>query len=135
METDWAPAGLTLTQLKAAPGGITLPATPRYQKFATLEKSGAPRGFNTPDKKVAIYSHTFAAHGFAALPEYVEPMVSPLSRPDVANDFPLVLTNAKFTTYIHSQLRGLTSLRKVSPHPSADIHPATATRYGLTAKS
>ena len=69
-----------------------------------------------------------------ALPEYVEPMVSPVSRPDVAKDYPLVLTNAKFTTYIHSQLRGLTSLRKVSPHPSADIHPETATRYGITDK-
>jgi len=134
-EHELAPAGLTLSELKATPGGITLPATPRYQKFATPEKSGAPRGFNTPDKKVAIYSHTFAAYGFAALPEYVEPMVSPLSRPDVAKEYTLVLTNAKFTTYIHSQLRGLTSLRKVSPHPSADIHPETASRFGITDKS
>jgi anaerobic selenocysteine-containing dehydrogenase len=133
-EHELAPAGITLNQLKASPGGITIAASPRYQKFATLENSGAPRGFNTPDKKVAVYSHTFAAHGFAPLPEYVEPMVSPLSRPDVAKDYPLVLTNAKFTTYIHSQLRGLTSLRKVSPHPSADIHPETASRYGITDK-
>jgi anaerobic selenocysteine-containing dehydrogenase len=41
-----------------------------------------------------------------------------------------VLTNAKFTTYIHSQLRGLSSLRKTSPEPSADIHPDTAAPYG-----
>ena len=134
-EQELAPAGMTLNQLKASPGGITMPATPRYRKFATAEKSGAPRGFNTPDKKVAIYSHTFAAHGFAALPEYVEPMVSPMSRPDVAKEFPLVLTNAKFTTFIHSQLRGLTSLRKVSPHPSADIHPETAVRFGIADKA
>ena len=134
-EHELAPASLTLNQLKASPGGITIPATPRYQKFATPDKSAAPRGFNTPDKKVAVYSHTFAAHGFKALPEYVEPMVSPVSRPDVAKEFPLVLTNAKFTTYIHSQLRGLTSLRKVSPHPSADIHPETAKRYGITDKT
>ncbi len=134
-EQELAPAGITFDQLKASPGGITMPATPRYQKFATLEKSGAPRGFNTPDKKVAVYSHTFAAHGFAALPEYVEPMVSPISRPDIAGEYPLVLTNAKFTTYIHSQLRGLTSLRKVSPHPSADIHPETASRFGIVDKN
>src|SRR6185295_16985242 len=134
-ENELVPAGITLSQLKAAPGGITVSSTPRYRKFATPDKSGAPRGFNTPDKKVAVYSHTFAAHGFAPLPEYIEPMVSPVSRPDVAKDYPLVLTNAKFTTYIHSQLRGLTSLRKVSPHPSADIHPETASRYGITNKS
>ncbi len=134
-ENELAPAGMSLSQLKASPNGITLASSPRYRKFTTLEKSGAPRGFNTPDKKVAIYSHTFAAHGFAALPEYVEPMVSPMSRPDVAKDYPLVLTNAKFTTFIHSQLRGLTSLRKVSPHPSADIHPETAARFGIADKA
>ena len=63
------------------------------------------------------------------MPEYVEPAVSPLSRPDIAAEFPLVLTNAKFTTFIHSQQRALPSLRKASPEPSADIHPETALRY------
>ena len=101
-------------------------ATPRYRNMPRPKTTATPRGFNTPDKKVEIYSHTFAAHGFAPLPEYVEPMISPVSRPDIAADYPLVLTNAKFTTYIHSQLRGLSSLRKASPHPSADIHPETA---------
>ena len=134
-EHELAPMGLSLKDLKASPGGVTAPGAPRYQKYSIVDKFGAPRGFNTPDKKVAIHSHAFAAHGFAALPEYVEPMISPLSRPDVAKDYPLVLTNAKFTTYIHSQLRGLTSLRKVSPHPSADIHPETASRFGITDKS
>jgi len=36
---------------------------------------------------------------------------------------------------VFDQLRGLTSLRKVSPHPSADIHPETASRFGITDKS
>ncbi|MGH7817737.1 MAG: molybdopterin-containing oxidoreductase family protein, partial [Candidatus Binatia bacterium] len=134
-EYELAPTGLLLKELKASPGGVTVPVTARYQKYAAADKSGAPRGFNTPDKKVAVYSHAFAAHGFAPLPEYVEPMISPMSRPDVAKDYPLVLTNAKFTTYIHSQLRGLPSLRKVSPHPSADIHPETAARYGIADKA
>ena len=62
------------------------------------------------------------------MPEYVEPAVSPLSRPDLAAKFPLVLTNAKFTTYIHSQQRALPSLRKASPgaecrHSSRDRAP------------
>jgi anaerobic selenocysteine-containing dehydrogenase len=134
-EHELAPMGMTLDQLKATPGGITMSREPRYLKYASAEESGAPRGFNTPDKKVAIYCHTFAAHGFPPLPEYVEPLVSPKSRPDVAAEYPLVLTNAKFTTFIHSQLRGLPSLRKVSPHPSADIHPETAARYGIADKS
>jgi anaerobic selenocysteine-containing dehydrogenase len=134
-EHELSPTGISLTQLKASPGGITVAATPRYRKYSAPNETGNPRGFNTPDKKVAVYSHVFAAHGFAPLPEYVEPMISPVSRPDVAAEYPLVLTNAKFTTYIHSQLRGLPSLRKAAPHPSADIHPETAGRYGITDKA
>jgi anaerobic selenocysteine-containing dehydrogenase len=133
-EYELAPTGISLEQLKAAPGGITVAVPPRHQKFSQADASGKPRGFNTPDKKVAIYSHVFAKHGFAPLPEYIEPMVSPVSRPDVASQYPLVLTNAKFTTFIHSQLRGLPSLRKASPHPTADIHPDTAARYYIADK-
>src|SRR5262245_27275308 len=111
-EYELAPAGLSSNQVKASGGGITLSASPRYKKYSTLSEKGAPRGFSTPDKKVELYSHTFAAHGFPPLPEYEEPLISPVSRPDIAAEYPLVLTNAKFTTYIHSQLRGLSSLRK-----------------------
>jgi anaerobic selenocysteine-containing dehydrogenase len=133
-EHELAGTGVSLDQLKATPGGITLSASPRYRKFALPGESGTPRGFNTPDKRVALYSHSFAAHGFPSLPEYVEPMVSPVSRPEIAAEYPLVLTNAKFTTYIHSQLRGLPSLRKASPEPTADIHPDTAKPYGIADK-
>ena len=132
---ELAPTGISLAQLKASPGGITVPSTPRCQKYSALDTNGNPRGVNTPDKKVAIYSHDFAQHGFAPLPEYAEPLIGPLVRPDIAADYPLVLTNAKFTTFIHSQLRGLPSLRKASPHPTADIHPETAARYGVSDKA
>jgi anaerobic selenocysteine-containing dehydrogenase len=134
-EYELAPAGITLTELKASPGGITVSATPRYQKYSAISENGHPRGFNTPDKKVALYSHAFAAHGFAPLPEYTEPMISPVTRPDIAAEYPLVLTNAKFTTFIHSQLRGLPSLRKAAPYPTADIHPETAQHYGIEDKA
>jgi anaerobic selenocysteine-containing dehydrogenase len=130
-EHELEPTGVTLAQLKESPGGISVAATPRYRKFAATDEHGIGRGFNTPDKKVAIYSHTFAAHGFSPLPEYVEPLISPVSRSDLAAEYPLVLTNAKFTTYIHSQLRGLSSLRKTSPEPTADIHPDTAVPHGI----
>lgn len=131
---ELAPTGVTLEQLKSHPGGISVAAVPRHRKYAEINAQGAPRGFSTPDKKVEIYSHSFAVHGFSALPEYVEPMVSPFSRPDLAEDYPLVLTNAKFTTYIHSQLRGLPSLRKSAPEPAADIHPQTAALYRIENK-
>ncbi|HSK28729.1 MAG TPA: molybdopterin-dependent oxidoreductase, partial [Candidatus Limnocylindria bacterium] len=155
------PTGVTLEQLKDSPGGISKPMEPTYEKHtkkspfhAPLTKpvlseveggerggfsseassDGAPRGFATPSKRVELYCHPFAANGIPPLPQYVEPALSPLSRPDIAADFPLVLTNAKFTTFVHSQQRSLPSLRKSSPQPSADIHPETALRYDIKHK-
>jgi anaerobic selenocysteine-containing dehydrogenase len=129
------PSGVTLEQLKNAPGGISLPAEPTFEKHAKPAKDGKLRGFATPSKKVELYCHPFAANGIPAMPEYVEPALSPLSRPDIAGDFPLVLTNAKFTSFVHSQQRALPSLRKSSPQPSAEIHPEIALRYGVKNKA
>ncbi|HZH81542.1 MAG TPA: molybdopterin-dependent oxidoreductase [Phototrophicaceae bacterium] len=149
------PSGITLEQLKNSPGGISLPAQTVYEKHAKSpfhppltkgdrggfsssesdeKEANIARGFTTPTKKVELYCKSFADYGIAALPEYVEPAISPISRPDLAAQFPLVLTNAKFTTYVHSQQRALPSLRKASPEPSADIHPETALRYGVKNK-
>ncbi|MBM4297413.1 MAG: molybdopterin oxidoreductase, partial [Deltaproteobacteria bacterium] len=81
-----------------------------------------------------LYCHPFAANGIPAMPEYVEPALSPISRPDIAADFPLVLTNAKNTNFVHSQHRALASVRKTLPEPCADLHPETALRYGIRNK-
>jgi anaerobic selenocysteine-containing dehydrogenase len=128
------PSGLTLEELKALPYGTSVAGTPlRYRKFADVDESrGAPRGFGTPTKKVEIFATRFADHGLPALPVYVEPALSPRSRPDLAERFPLVLTNAKRPQYMHSQLRGLPSLRKTAPNPTAEIHPDTAKRFNVT---
>jgi anaerobic selenocysteine-containing dehydrogenase len=131
---ELAPSGITLEQLKSAPAGISRPAEPVYEKHAKPNPDGTPRGFATPSKKVELYSLKFADHGYPALPEYVEPALSPVSKPEIAADFPLVLTNAKFTTFVHSQQRALASLRKVSPEPGADLNPETAARYGIKNK-
>lgn len=128
------PSGLTLEALQALPYGTATTGTPlRYRKFAEVdEKTGAPRGFATPTRKVEIFATRYADHGLLALPVYVEPALSPRSRPDLAESFPLVLTNAKRPQYMHSQLRGLPSLRKTAPNPTAEIHPETAKRLGVT---
>jgi anaerobic selenocysteine-containing dehydrogenase len=131
---ELAPAGISLQELKNAPGGISRPLNPSYEKHAKASKDGLARGFTTPSKRVELYSLKFAAHGYPALPEYVEPALSPVSKPEIAAEFPLVLTNAKFTTFVHSQQRALPSLRKASPEPSADIHPDTASRHGIKNK-
>ena len=131
---ELAPSGITLEQLKSSPGGCSRAAEPTYEKHAKENRDKILRGFATPSKRVELYSHSFAANGIPAMPAYVEPAVSPLSRPDIAADFPLVLTNAKITNYVHSQQRSLPSLRKTAPAPGADIHPETALRYGIKNK-
>jgi anaerobic selenocysteine-containing dehydrogenase len=131
---ELAPTGITLDQLKNTPGGISRPAQVTYEKHSKPNKDGSARGFGTPSKRVELYSHKFAAHGYPAMPEYVEPALSPVSKPAIAADFPLVLTNAKITSFVHSQQRALTSLRKSAPEPSADIHPETAVKYGIKNK-
>jgi anaerobic selenocysteine-containing dehydrogenase len=128
------PTGISLDQLKNSPGGISRPTPPTYEKHARIDKEGKSRGFATPSKRVELYSHKFAANGYPAMPEYVEPALSPMSKPEIAREFPLVLTNAKTTTYVHSQQRALTSLRKASPEPSADINPETAFKHGIANK-
>jgi anaerobic selenocysteine-containing dehydrogenase len=132
---ELAPTGITLEQVKASPRGINVSSPPRFRRYAEPGENGSPRGFATPTKKVELYSTTFAAHGFPALPQYEEPAMSPLSKPDIARDYPLVLTNAKFTTFVHSQQRALPSLRKTSPDPTAELHPETASQYGITNKA
>ena len=119
-----APSGISLEELRQKPGGIQVPYETRYQKFANTVDN--PIGFETPSRKVEIFSERLQDVGQAALPFYVEPAVGPNSRPDLYVDFPLVLTSAKSLHYCHSQHRGLPSLRKREPDPLIEIHPDAA---------
>ena len=127
------PSGVTLDALRALPHGTSVPRAPlRHRRFAEVDPAtGAPRGFATPTKKVELFALRFAEHGLPPLPDYVEPALSPVSQPELARDFPLVLTNAKRAQYVHSQHRGLPSLRKTAPNPTAELHPETAARFGV----
>src|SRR5207244_3543703 len=104
-----------------------------HRKYAEIDGvSGCPMGFATATRKVELFSTMLAAHGYSPLPCYEEPAFSPVSTPELAADYPLILTNAKKPQYLHSQHHGLASLRKTAPDPPAEVHPDTAARYGLT---
>jgi anaerobic selenocysteine-containing dehydrogenase len=128
-----APTGVTLEQLRAAPGGVRLPLETRHSKHAEPDATGMPRGFATPSRKVELYSPTFLDHGYAPLPDFEEPQIGPVARPDLAARFPLVLTSAKPTLFCQSQHRALPSLRKRAMHPEVVLHPATAQARGVAA--
>jgi anaerobic selenocysteine-containing dehydrogenase len=127
-----APSGVTLEALRASPGGLRVPLQTRHMKYAELDGTGVARGFATPSRKVEVWSETFLANGYAPLPEYAEPRMGPMARPDLAASFPLVLTCAKNTLFCNSQHRGLPALRKRVPHPEVELHPETAAARGIS---
>lgn len=97
----------------------------RHEK-GLLRPDGKP-GFNTPTGKVELCSTVYAKWGYDPLPSYTEPTFSPLSRPDLAKDYPLVLsTGARTVAFFHSEHRQIDSMRRIEPVPRLRIHPNTA---------
>ena len=129
---ELAPSGLTMQQLRQHPMGMQARGETRYQKYAEIDAAtGRPRGFPTPTRKVEIYSTHFARAGYAPLPVYQEPGGSPHSRPDMAQEYPLVLTFFRLVQYCDVQHRNIPRLRRQVPEPCLEIHPVTAAAVGI----
>src|SRR5512133_1789842 len=121
-----APSGITLEELRTNPAGVRVPLTTRYRKYTET-------GFATPSGKVELYSATLAAHGYAPLPAFEEPLTSPRSRTDLADRYPLVLSCAKSLFFCETQHRQVASLRKSARDPQVEMHPSTASARGIAA--
>jgi anaerobic selenocysteine-containing dehydrogenase len=119
------PSGIALEELRAHPEGVRVALTTRHRKYVDT-------GFATPSGKVELYSATLAAHGYPPLPTFEEPL-SPRSRPDLADRFPLVLSCAKSLFFCETQHRQVTALRKSQPDPQVELHPDTAAARGIAA--
>jgi anaerobic selenocysteine-containing dehydrogenase len=92
----------------------------------------AKNQIRTPFGKIEIYSHTLADAGFDPLPVHREPTQSSVQSPDLAREYPLILnTGARMAEYTHWQMRYVTRLRESAPDPVAEIHPETASEYGI----
>jgi anaerobic selenocysteine-containing dehydrogenase len=114
--------GLTFAQL-AARGSIKVPF--HYRKY----EDG---GFRTPTGRIELYATRLEQMGYAPLPHYEEPPESPLATPDVAEQFPLVLTTGgRISQFFNSEHRQIERLRKAHRHPVAEIHPDTAARFRI----
>ena len=126
------PSGVSLETLRENPGGVRVPQQARYRKFAELNE-GMARGFNTPTRKVELYSETLLEHGYPPLPTYEEPLIGPHTRPELLERFPLILTCTKNTLFCESQHRALPSLRRRAMHPEVELHPTAAAERGIRA--
>ncbi|UWG97815.1 molybdopterin-dependent oxidoreductase [Dehalobacter sp. DCM] len=104
-----------------------------YQKYAKgkLRADGIP-GFMTPTGKIELYSTMIEAWGDDPMPYYKEPPTSPVSTPEYAAEYPLVLSTGQRTwSYFHSEGRQVPKWREVEPDPLVEINPKDAKKYGI----
>jgi len=125
-EYQLAPSGVTLEQLRADPAGVRLPLQTRHRKYAATGDDGLPAGFATPTGRIELYAERFLDIGQSPLPTFTEPALSPRSRPELADEFPLVLTCNKPLHFCETQHRQIASLRRHLPDPTVELHPGTA---------
>lgn len=125
------PVGLTFQELREK--GPVYPKF-EYKKYekGLLLPNGKP-GFKTPTGKFELYSTVFEQCGHDPLPGHEEPPESPVSTPELMEDYPFVLTTGARTPFrFHSEHRQKgTGLRELSPDPIVEIHPDPAKDLGI----
>jgi len=118
-----ASCGVSFQDLKNNPQGLFYPK--EYELYKKV-------GFQTPSGKIEIYSEAFEKAGHDPLPTFKEPSQSPVSTPELAEEYPLILlTGARILEYCHSTGRRMPELRRLVPYPEVEIHPAAAEKYGV----
>ncbi|MBW1803119.1 MAG: molybdopterin-dependent oxidoreductase, partial [Deltaproteobacteria bacterium] len=123
------PAGIKMSELEKKAGQYLFkgPGPIPYDKY----KNG---GFHTPSGKMEFSSNVLKEFGLDPLPTFREPELSPLSTPDVAKKFPLILTTgARLPMFVHSQTFRVPWDKSLRPnHPAADINPQDAEKRGIS---
>ncbi|MBI5442316.1 MAG: molybdopterin-dependent oxidoreductase [Deltaproteobacteria bacterium] len=118
--------GVTWAELKAK-HKVDFPTKP----YRAYDREGFR--FKTPTGKVEFLSTTLEQHGYDPLPTHREPVESPISTPELAVEYPLILMEARVRGggFMHSSNRWAKWARRLHPYPQMDIHPDTAERLGL----
>jgi len=102
-----------------------------YAEYSYEQGNFAKDGFKTPTGKIELYSETLAGMGLDPLPDYV-PTAGAITTTEIKAEFPLLLlTGAREKSYHHSRFRDQDWARKVAPDPWLQLHPDTATAYGV----
>jgi anaerobic selenocysteine-containing dehydrogenase len=121
-DAQLAGTGVTFEELRAR-GALWRPVS-----YGKHEQGG----FKTQTGKIELYSLALEKLGYAPLPYYAEPPESPVSAPDVAKEFPYVLTSgARIMNFFTSEHRQLAKLRRSYRDPRVEMHPDTAHRHGI----
>ncbi|MCB1619202.1 MAG: molybdopterin-dependent oxidoreductase [Thiothrix sp.] len=102
------------------------------QGFLDADRQWRINGFHTLSGKVEFDAGELKAHGYDGLPTYREPLESPLSTPELLQDYPLVLTSGGRQKYFtHSQQHNVAAMLALDPRPRIQIHPEDARSRGI----
>lgn len=127
-------SGFTPEQVRAAGGMVSIDTRMmEYRKWekGLLRPDGKP-GFDTPSGKFEIASTLLAEYGYDPLPVYTEPREGPLSRPDLAREYPLIFNSGgRVRTGFHTQHRGVPGLARERPEPAVTVNIEDARERGI----
>lgn len=88
--------------------------------------------FDTPTGKFELWSTRTEQAGGDPLPDWQEVPESPVSAPELASRYPLILTTgSRLQPYFISNNRQVKSLRRQAPFPVVTLHPDTAAAAGI----
>jgi len=89
-------------------------------------------GFGTPSGKMEFVSNLLQMCGFDGLPVYEEPSVSPVSTPELFEQYPLLLGNGnRIPWFVHSKYGHTPWLSQFMPEPVVIMAPEDAAERGL----
>ena len=125
---DAGGSGATVEDIQAAlPGVYELPMSGEWQP-----RQYEQTGFGTVSGKVEFKSGMLEQLGFEGLPVYEEPSVSPVSTPELFEQYPLILTTGnRVPWYVHSKYRHTPWLNQFMPEPLIRMSHEDAEARGL----
>ncbi|MES2259631.1 MAG: molybdopterin-dependent oxidoreductase [Pseudomonadota bacterium] len=123
------PVGLTVEDLRRAPGGIRKPLQQVEKKYQRLQDNGDYQGFQTPTGRVEIYSEKLLCAGQPPIPSSFDN--GAVNSFNEFNSYPYYLSSTKNGFFCHSQHRNIASLRKRAPYPMVDISTTLARKKDI----
>ena len=118
-----AKSNTTLKELAHTQGYFPVKEYKKYEKT----------GFGTFSGKVELVPSVLQKLGYDPLAGYEEPPWSPISTPDLAKEYPLILiSGSRVKEFHHSSHRQLEKIRKRYPDPLVEISPEKAAELGIS---